>query len=222
MQKFSRSIVFFLALVAVALAAPARVINLKSFMEWEEWQLDITYQAKDTFENQDHVAELEMTATARYFLKRIHRSDAWGQWQAQECQTNNLAYRAVWQNKHRPSDRTEYVSKGSGPMIAPLADFQVGGATPGYMLVVNGGFPAQMKSGPSGVMDYPLLLGTTVKDQPGLSGVITGPLPASGTLIQGSKVIPAEIAPFLTDVAGMTKMSIQYVLRPVPLSPLHR
>jgi len=199
-------------------AAPAKVINLKSFIEWETWQLDITYNAKDTFADKDHSASLEMTATATYVLKRLDKQDAWGHWQTLDCQSNNLVYKAFWKSNH-DNTRTDYASK-SGPMVAPLAEFQVGGQTPGYMLVVNGGFAAEMRDSSAGVLDCPLLLGTTIKDQPGLSGVITGPLPEKGTTIHGSRVIPYEVAPFLQGQAGLTRMGIQYVLKPVPLSPL--
>lgn len=207
-------------LCAPGQTAPTKVINLKSFLEWDTWQLDITYSAKDTFSDRDHSASLEMTATATYILKRLDKQDAWGHWQTLECQSNNLVYKAFWKSHHDPA-RTDYASK-SGPMVAPLAEFQIGGQTPGYMLVVNGGFPAEMRDSLAGVLECPLVLGTTIKDQPGLSGVVTGPLPERGTTIQGSRVIPYEVAPFLTGQAGLTRMGIQYVVKPVPLSPLTR
>lgn len=220
-----RTLLALLCLTALALNRTARleatpkVIDLRRFLSLSEWQLDITYHARDSYEDRDHTAELDMTATATYFLKRINQGEAWGQWQALDCQSNNLSYRAFWHGKHGP-DQQDYNSKAGGSMVAPLADLQIGGSTPGYMLIVNGGFPAEMRSNNAPPVDYPLLLGTSQKDQPGLSGVVTGPLPESGNQIQGSRVIPFEITPFLKGSSRMTRMGIEYVLKPVNLAPL--
>ncbi|MBS2038881.1 hypothetical protein JST97_28120 [bacterium] len=222
-----RILIFLICLAALTtqlllkpVQATPKVVDMRRFLDWPEWQLNITYHARDSYEDQNHTAELDMTATATYFLKRISRGEAWGQWQALDCQSNNLAYRAFWHAKHGP-DMVDYSQKGGGPMVAPLADFQIGGSTPGYLLIVNGGFPAQMQSN-SGTLDCPLVLGTTEKDQPGLSGVVTGPLPENGTQIQGSRVIPFEVPPFLKGSSRMTRMGIEYVLKPVPLSPVSK
>lgn len=204
--------------LSAQLAATPKVIDLRKFLQPKEWQLDITYHARDQFEDRDHVGGLDMTATATYFLKRLDRGDSWGHWQTLECKNYNLAYRAFWTGKHGP-DHLEYKTKEGGAMVAPLADLQIGGATPGFMLIVNGGFPAELH-GSSGDMDQPLVLGTSEKDQPGLSGVTTGPLPEQGRTIHGSRVIPFEIPPFLIGVAGPTRMGIQFVLKPVDLEPL--
>lgn len=201
------------------LAAAPKVIDLRKFLRHKEWQLDVTYHAKDHFEDRDHIGGLEMTATASYLLKRQDVSDSWGHWQTLECRSQNLVYQAFWQGKTGP-DHLEYKSK-AGTMIAPLADLQIGGSTPGYMLIVNGGFPAELHDN-SGTMDQPLVLGTSEKDQPGLSGVTSGFLPEEGYVIHGSRVIPFEIPPFLKGVAGTTRMGIQYVLKPVDLGQLTR
>ena len=210
-------------LVSPPVKAVPKVINLKKLLDSKIWRLDITYTAKDSFENREITAGLEMTATATYYLERLDRGEAWGHWQALNCQSFNHSYKSFRQNKHLVADRTEYHSKLGGTMIAPLADLQIGGATPGYMLIVNGGFPSEMRTQNGGALDHPLLLGTTIKDQPGLSGVATGPLPESGTTIPGSRVIPFEIPPFLTGVAGMTRMGVEFVLQPddrlAPLTP---
>lgn len=209
-----------LALAGTAPADPPPVINLKPLLDTEKWVLDITYTARKTYDDRDYTAELEMTATARYVLTRVDRSAASGHWQAQECHSHNLTYRAFRYNKHYAPDRLEYSAKRSGAMVAPLADLHVGGFTPGYSLLVSGGFPAQLTTG-SGLQDHPLVLSTQVKDAPGLSGMLSGPLPGKGTLISGTKVIPAEIPPFLANQpGGPVQMSIQFTLSPPPLQPL--
>lgn len=104
-------------------------------------------------------------------------------------------------------------------MIAPMADFQIGGMTPGYMLICQGGFQAEVVDN-GRVLDCPLVLATSEKDQPGLTGVATGPLPEGGTTIHGSRVIQADIPPFLVGMAGRTRLGITFVLQPVALAPL--
>lgn len=221
-MRMQLTLLALLLLVGAGLAAPTKVINLKNLLAPEEWILEITYHARDQFEDRDHTAELEMTATAMYVLKRVSSSSVWGNWQANDCQSHNLTYRAFWHSKHTPSDMTDYSARAGGKMEAPLADFQIGGYTPGFQLIAGGGFPSHIKSVTSGDRDSSLVLGTTRVNMPGLSGVLSGPLPESGTTISGSVVIPAEVPPFVTGVAGPTRMSIQYVLRPTPVAPLGR
>ena len=108
-------------------------------------------------------------------------------------------------------------------MVAPLADLVIGAGTPGYLLIVNGGFPGEMRDSTMGLVDHPLVIGSSIKDMPGLEGVVSGPLPESGLTISGSRVIPFDVPPFLKDCPRTTRMGIEYVLKPddrlAPLVP---
>lgn len=211
-----------LLIVTTVLAEPPQVINLKPLLDCEYWVLDITYHAVDQHEDREYTAGLEMTATARYLLKRLDRSQAYGHWQALECVSHNLSYRGFRYNKHYAPDRLDYSAKAGESMVAPLAVLDLGGFTPGYSLLVSGGFPAQLTRGSAGATDSPLVLTTQIQNMPGLTGMLMGPLPGSGTTITGSKVIPAEIPPFVGQAIGPTRLSIQFVLKPDDrLAPLH-
>ena len=80
-------------MACAVLAEPLKVINLKPLLDVDYWLLDVTYHAKDQKDDRDYTAGLEMTATATYVTKRADRSQAYGHWQAQECQSHNLNYR---------------------------------------------------------------------------------------------------------------------------------
>jgi hypothetical protein len=221
MHRWISLVLVLLAMASAAWAEPPKVVNLKPLLDCEYWILDITYHAQDQREDRDYTAGLEMTATARYNLKRVDRSEAYGHWQAQKCESHNLSYRGFRYNRHHAPDRLDYAAKGGGEMLAPLADLHIGGFTPGYALLVSGGFPAQLTSGSAGAQDHPLVLNTQVQGAPGLTGMLMGPLPNQGTTISGSKTIPAEIPPFLINQLGQVQMSIQFVLKPDPrLAPL--
>lgn len=217
-----RWVIVCLMLVVAALpgpAAPRKVISLESFIDCAEWELNVTWNAKDTFEDRDHSGQVELAATARYVLKQLDRQDAWGHWQALQIASHNITYKGFWQSK-TSSHRIDYWST-AGPVVAPVVDFQVGGTTPGYMIVCGAFYPGKVKENGQ-ELDCGVGLSMTLKDQPGLTGETTGPLPEKGTTIAGSRVIPFELPPFLTSQAGMTKLSIQYVLKPYvdPLAPL--
>lgn len=194
------------------------VVPLKPFTSVSEWQIDITWSAKDSFEDKDWSARAELTATARYILKQLDRQDAWGHWQALSVHSSNISYTSFLANKHTGA-RTEYRST-AGPVVGALADFQVGQNTPGYLITAQAGFPVKV-SGAPGVTESIQVLGTVQQDVPGLSGVCSGPLPAKGTTIHGSTVIPAIVVPFGASAAPKTRLGIQYVIQPLhELAPL--
>lgn len=202
---------------ACAQTARLPVISLKAFTSVSEWVLDITWHAKDAYEHGDFSAGVELTATARYYLKQLDRKDAWGRWEIQSAQTHNIVYTSFLLDK-RNGQRLEY--KGtSAPLMDTAANFQVGGKTPGYQLVVEAMFPVKVAQPGSGTSDSAIHLSTTELGRP--PSFCTGPLPATGTTISGSGVILADVPPFGASKAPRTRLAIQYVLRPLAeLAPL--
>jgi hypothetical protein len=193
------------------------VISLKDFTTVKEWVLDITWHAKDSFEDSDFSAKLDITASARFYLKRLDHQDAWGRWETQKQQTSSLVYKASMLDK-RNGQSLAYQGLQTPPLMA-VANFQVGGETPGYQLACQVMFPAQVKGPPLGSMDSPLMLTTT--DMGPKPVFCSGPLPESGTTISGSAVIQAAVPPFGTSRAPQTRVGIQYVLKPlIELAPL--
>lgn len=195
-------------------AAPTEVISLKSFIECKYWQLDITWSARDSFEDKDYRGEVETTGTARYILKQLDRQDAWGHWQALKEVSANLSYRGFLLNKHN-GKRTDYKQKG-GPLVVAVADFQVGGMTPGYMLTCQATYPAEMRDADAGIMDCPITMAACEMETPPPQGVLNGPLPESGTTIHGSRVFLRPIPPFVGSTPGYTRVGVTFVLRPSP------
>ena len=225
------------AVAAVALlslaAAPPRsalvqgstvpVISLKNFTSVSEWQLDITWTAKDAFEDADRSATLDMTATARLFLVQSDKTDAWGRWHVEKVQSWNLSIASLLVNKNDHS-RTEYKSNPAG-LIDGAAIFEVGGRTPGYQLISGIAFPVMISNPMIGPMDSIITLLTS--DISGSTPVfLTGPLPAPGprpsavATIQGSVVFPMCVPPFCSDPIPTTRVGVQFVLKEVPLAPL--
>ncbi len=215
-----------MALLGLTLTAPSSawaqtskppVISLKAFTSVPEWVLDITWNAKDVYEDKDISTRVELTATARYYLKQSDRRDDWGRWEAHSEQSSNIAYTSFILHK-RQAQRLKY--EGTiGPLMGTDAVFQVGGLTPGYQLDVSAMFP--VKVSPALPMPTSALgLFTTEHGSP--PSFCIGPLPASGTTIHGSRVIFANIGPFGNSNAPRTRLAIQYVLREhVPdLAPL--
>jgi len=200
--------------------APPPVISLKDFTSVSQWVLEITWNAKDTFEDGDYRAGLEMTATARFQLKRLDSQDAWARWESQKEQGSSLVYTGFLVDK-RNGQRLDYKGTNASPLMA-VANFQVGGSTPGYQLVCQAMFPAEVTGAGMTAMNSPLTVTTT--EMGAVPRFCTGPLPASGTTISGSTVIPGDIPPFGTSRAPRTRVGIQYVLTPVialaPLKPL--
>lgn len=200
--------------------APPPVISLKDFTSVAQWVLEITWHAKDTFENGDYRAGLEMTATARFQLKRLDSQDAWARWESQKEQGSSLVYTGFLVDK-RNGQRLDYKGTNASPLMA-VANFQVGGSTPGYQLVCQAMFPAEVTGAGVAAMNSPLTVMTT--ELGAVPRFCTGPLPASGTTISGSTVIFADIPPFGTSRAPRTRVGIHYVLTPVielaPLKPL--
>ena len=194
------------------------VISLKAFTSVPEWVLDVTWHAKDAYEDGDVKATLELTATARYYLKQLDREDGWGRWETQKEQSSNIAYTGVLVYK-KNGERLEYKGTG-GPLMDTAANFQVGGVTPGYQLVVVAMAPVKVTQSASPASESAVHLGTTQLGR--VPKFCTGPLPAKGTAIHGSLVILADVPPFGTSKAPRTRVGIQYVLREhVPdLAPL--
>ena len=195
------------------------VVSLKSFTSESEWQVDITWNAKDAYEDKDWSAKVELTATASYVLKQLDKQDASGHWQALSVKSSNIAYTSFLANKHT-GHRLDYKST-AGPLLAAMADLLVGSNTPGYLITLMAAFPVKL-SGQPGFSDVVQTLTTVEQDTPGLSGVCSGPLPAQGMTITGSTVIPFIVAPFGSSAAPKTRLGIHYVIRPVPeaLAPL--
>lgn len=199
-------------------ASKPPVISLKAFTSVPEWVLDITWNAKDAYEDADFSAGLELTATARYYLKQSDREDRWGRWETQREQSSNITYTGFLLDK-RNGHRLEYKGTG-GLLLDTAANLQVGGNTPGYQLVVEAMIPVKVTQSASPASESAIHLGTTQLGQ--VPKFCTGPLPAKGTAIHGSLVILADVPPFGTSKAPRTRVGIQYVLREhVPdLAPL--
>jgi hypothetical protein len=198
------------------------VVSLKAFLSEPEWQLDITWTAKDKFENADFSANLEMTATARLILKQSDKqndaSGVWGRWHVEKSQSDNLSLSGVLVNKHNHS-RTEYRSTGR-PALDAGATFDVGGQTPGYQLTCGAAFPVKLTTPLIGTIDSLVTLLTTDIEGP-VPVFATGPLPPRGTTIHGSLVIPMTVPPFGPDPVPLTRVGVQFVLQPtVTLAPL--
>ena len=202
---------------AKAQTARPPVISLKAFTSVSEWVLDITWTAKDAFEDRDSNAGLELTATARFILKQSDKTDAWGRWHVERAQSGNLVMKSFLINKNDHS-RTEWKPTGSMPDAG--ASFDVGGNTPGYWLLVNAAFPIKVLNPLMGSIDSGVALQTDdVEESPRV--FCTGPLPATGTTIHGSRVILSEVPPFGAGKLPRTRLGIQYVLRPMAeLAPL--
>ena len=200
-----------------AQASKPPVVSLKPFIQTGVWQLDITWTAKDAYEDEDWSATLELTATARFILRQTDRRDDWGHWHAEALQSGNLVLSGVLVHKSDHS-RTEYRQDPSRKPEGGVL-FDVGGATPGYQLTVNVAYPAKLTNPLLGTVDTVVNLQTTnILDSPPV--FCTGPLPASGKAIHGSLVIPWETAPFVSPFPR-AKVAIQYVLQPLTdLAPL--
>lgn len=204
-----------------AQAAKVPVQSLKAFIGEPAWQLDITWSAKDAYGDADWSAKLEATATARYILKQLDRKDAWGHWQALSVQSSNIKFISFLKN-NRTGARTDYQS-ASGPVVAPMADLQIGENTPGYLLVCQVAYPLKAKDTTMGAFDTLAPFVTTEEGKPAVTGVATtGPLPSAGTTIHGSAIVPLGVVPFGSSAAPKTRVGIQYVLKPYvdPLAPL--
>lgn len=193
------------------------VVSLKSFIDVETWQLDITWSAKDAFEDATWSAKLDMTATARYILKRGDKQDAWGRWHVESPQSGNMAFTAFLINKPSHS-RDSYQGTGA-PKPTGAATFDVGRGTPGYRLACLGVFPVRGNTAGLGTFESRVALNTMDMFK-GANGICTGPLPSAGQTIHGSLTIPLPIAPFVPPLP-YSRVGIQYVLQPLAnLAPL--
>jgi hypothetical protein len=192
---------------ASAQATKSPAISLKAFTSVPEWVLDITWHAKDAYEDGNFSAGVELTATAQYYLKQLDRKDGWGRWETKSARSFNITYASFWLKKSN-GERLDYKST-SGPLTDAVANFQVGGNTPGYQLVCQAVFPVKVT--PAMAAPMALMLDTT--EMGGPPSFCTGPLPASGTTIHGSRVILANVGPFGTNPVPKTRLGIQYVLK---------
>ncbi len=202
---------------ALAVGSQVPVIPLTRFTSVSEWQLDITWTAKDTFENADFSASLNMTATSRLYLEQSDKMDAWGRWHVEKVHSANLSMASLLVNKHDHS-RTEYKNAAALPVDGSVI-FEVGGRTPGYQLVGNFAFPVKISNPLMGTFDSLIALQTT-DISGGVPVFLTGPLPIAGTRITGSAVSPMTVPPFGAEPVPKTRVGIQYVLEEVPLAKL--
>jgi|GEM_PF-6381077 len=213
-------------MLVVLLAAPQQgsaqatkipVVSLKNFIDTQEWQLDVTWHSQDAFEDEEHVAKLDMTATARFILKQSDKKDAWGRWHTESVQSCNLAF--TGSDTMKSSDYRIDYTRGSEPGgCKGGAYFEVGGTTPGYLVHCGVELPLKMTlpgtSAPSLVS-----LMTEDTSKPGKSQFCTGPLPNAGLTIRGSLVAPMLVPPISS--YRPVPVGIQYVLQPnEPLAPL--
>ncbi len=125
--------------MALAQGANIPVTSLKNFTSVEQWQLDITWRAKDSFEDDSWKAQVEMTGTARFILKQRNKSATAGYWGVESVQSANLSYTGSSTYKSR-NEHVDYKAKG-GPVMMGAASLVVGAATPGYELGVTIAFP---------------------------------------------------------------------------------
>lgn len=201
-------------------AAAVPVISLKPFINTAMWQLDITWHAKDAWEDRDRSAKIDMTATARFVLMQSDKRDDWGRWHVEKLDSSNLALTGLLVNKNDKS-RTEYTPAPGSPADGSVT-FEVGGRTPGYKLVSGVAYPMKIVNPLLGSMDsIQTLLTTDIHGDPPV--FCTGPLPASGTTISGSLAFPAPVGPFVGSTPPNTRVGIQFVLKPYDkLAPLTR
>ena len=199
------------------------VVSLKRFIAVPKWALDITWSAKDAYEDADRSGKVEMTATARYILNQRDKKDAWGRWDVESVKSYNLVFNGslVFKNK---GQRNEWRG-AAGPMTNLGAAFEVGGDTPGYRLTLVTAFPTKATGTGMGTMDGILTLGTSVPGSNPPSSA-AGPLPDTGTTIHGSLAFPWIVPPFGLSPLPKTKVGVQFVLQPIedipPLVPLKK
>ena len=195
----------------VSVAAQPKPPDVESFIAVPTWQLDITWHARDTYEDRDYSAGLEMTATARYILKRIKKYDHRATWGAKALQSWNMAYSgfAVFKGTHRRDDYS-----ANSKLIGAETEFIVG-----MPLKTEYEFLAYLEthlkwtSTAGGTQDSAVILPTWDMSN-SASRQSSGPLPATANTITGSLVIPACVPPFCNDPIPFTRLGIQYVLQP--------
>lgn len=204
-------------------SAAVPVIPLKPFISTAMWQLDITWHAKDAWEDQDMSAKVDMTATARFVLMQSDKRDDWGRWHVEKLDSSNLSLSGLLVNKNDKS-RTEFKPAPGSPADGGVT-FEVGRGTPGYKLICGVAYPIKIINPLMGSMDsIATLLTTDIHAGPPV--FCTGPLPASGDTISGSLVFPAPVGPFVGSTPPNTRLGIQFVLKPydklAPLTPMKK
>lgn len=199
-------------------SAKVPVVSMKPFIATPMWQLDITWHAKDAWEDRDMSAKVDMTATARFVLRQSDKRDDWGRWHTEKLDSNNMAMAGTLVNKNDHS-RTEFKSAPGSPADGAVT-FEVGGRTPGYQLVCSVALPIKIINPLMGTMDsLATLLTTDIHGGPPV--FCNGPLPATGDTITGSLVFPAPVGPFVGSKPPNTRVGIQFVLKPFnALAPL--
>jgi predicted ribosomally synthesized peptide with SipW-like signal peptide len=222
-KHFAAVIILLLLIATSTLAAFAQsskppTAALKNFTSVSQWQLEVTWRAKDSLDDSDYTANLEMTGTARFILKRQARANAGASWHAESAQSGNLAYTGSL--IYKPGGwRINDVATG-GPIRMAAADLVVGAPTPGYQVGVTIAFPIKQTDN-QGTHDTFLALVVGDPTASGAAALCTGPLPASGNTIHGSLVVDHPVPPFVGTSPRLTKVEITYVLQPIePLVPL--
>lgn len=214
-------------LLASLLAAPPPqpappVISLKTFTSTPRWELNITWHADETYEDDRIKARLEMTATARFILERKSRADSYGHWESQKEQTSTCTYKAFVLYK-KTGQRTDWTTSSPVP-FSSVAVLQVGGQTPGYQLNSQVAFPGRGSGAgipPMFADQQPLML--TTHSLTGRPDACSGPLPDKGANISGSAVHPAPVGPFcgVGQPPPMARVGITYTIQPhIELAPL--
>ncbi len=194
---------------------------LRDFIQTPDWQVDITWNAEETFENADVSANLRLTATASFVVKRRDQKATVGRWEAQKATSSNIAYKSAFVRK-RAGERVDFEGTG-GPLLLAVAVFLV--EAPGrHRISCQAAYPVKTTVTPAqGFMPPSLLTVATSQGTGATPGVgLDGPLPGTGKTVHGSGVIPFPLGPFGSPPVPAAKLGIQYVVRPWvdPLAPL--
>jgi len=187
--------------------------SLKNFTAVEQWQVDVTWSVRDSYEDASYSAHLEATATARFILKQDTHTDARAVWRVRGAQSAHATYTGFVVQKGT-EHRTDHKLSSPVPVIA-WAEFQVGGRTPGYELTATAAFPAKRTDTISGTSDSQVSVMTGNPYEHGAAVLCMGPLPASGETIHGSREVPYALPPFGEGHIRRTKLSIEYVIQPL-------
>ena len=228
-MKFNRrsrlpGMTFTLLVLALILAPPPAspaqaskipVISLKPFIGVSAWQLDVTWTARDSYNDATCNERLEMTVTARFILIRRDKADAYGRWDVEKAQSWNCAFNGFDADSHGRW-RNNFKGNLKGTVLAPGAFLIVGQETPGYWLHCSGMFPLRV----SGALN--LDTGVTLSlDDINQTHTCEGPLPSSGLDIHDSYVISSPVPPIGSH--RPVKVAVQFTLTPVadlaPLTP---
>jgi len=201
--------------VSPAQANQIPVISLKKFINVSSWQLDVTWTARDSYQDANCNERLEMTVTARFIMNQRDRKDAYGRWEVVQPQSWNCAFSGYDADSHGRW-RNNYKGNLGGTLLSLGAFLIIGQETPGYWLHCSGMFPLRV----SGALN--LDTGVTLSlDDINQTHTCEGPLPSSGLDIHGSYVISSPVPPIGSH--RPVKVAVQFTLTPVadlaPLTP---